>query len=317
MLTILHWVVFHAIIVAMLAVDLGLLQRKAHSPSMREAASWSIVWILAAALFAVYVNFQIGSTASVDFATAYVIEKSLSVDNLFVFAVIFRYFGVPPAFQHKVLFWGIIGAIITRATFIFAGVQLLEMFDWMVYVFGAILIYSGMKLLRSHGRAGDPEKNFLVRWARRILPVTPSFQGDRFFVKAGRQISVTPLFLTLLAVESTDIVFAIDSVPAVLAITTNLFIAYTSNIFAILGLRALYFLLIQLLVRVRYLYVGLAVLLAYLGAKFIGASFVKIPTIISLLIIALILITTVTASIMRREQPGHMSGEGGTIESAS
>ena len=299
MVTLVQWGIFHLIIAGMLAIDLGLFQRKAHAPSLKEAAGWSVTWITAAAIFGLYVHFGFGNASSVDFATAYVIEKSLSVDNLFVFAVIFRYFHVEFQYQHKVLFWGILGAIITRGTFILAGVALVETFNWMLYIFGAILVYSGISLARHHGEPRDPDKGLVVRLARRFLPMTTSFQEGKFFGKNEGKTVVTPLFLTLLAIEATDIAFAIDSVPAVLVITTDLFIVYTSNIFAILGLRALYFLLIGALLRLRYLYIGLAVLLTYLGAKVFVSSLVKIPTPTSLLVVAAILSVAVIASILK------------------
>lgn len=298
MLTLLEWALFHLVIGVLLVIDLGVLQRRAHAPSLREAAAWSAVWIAAAGVFGVFVYLILGGEATLHYGAAYAVEKMLSVDNLFVFAVIFRYFGVDYAYQHKVLFWGIIGAILTRAFFIVAGIALLEAFSWMIYVFGAVLLYSGYKLGRSREMT-DPGKNIVVRYASRLLPVTPRLHGDKFFVK-GSRVMATPLLLTLIAIESTDIVFAIDSVPAVLAITTELFVAYTSNIFAVLGLRALYFLLIQLLMRMRYLNLGLSVLLVYLGLKMILTDLVHIPTTISLAVVGAILGLIVASSLLSK-----------------
>ncbi len=261
---------------------------------------WSIIWIVAAAIFNLFVYFSLGGSAAIDFGTAYIIERSLSVDNLFVFAIIFRFFRVELMYQHRVLFWGILGAIIARATFIVAGVRLLETFSWMSYLFGAVLIYGGYRLLKSgNGEVTDPSKNPIVKLLRRVLPLTPTLHGSRFFVKNSGKIIATPLLLTLLAVESTDIVFALDSVPAVLSITRELFIAYTSNIFAILGLRALYFVIIPALLKLRYLGAGLAVLLCYLGVQFLISPIVDIPSVISLVIVGSILSLVVAVSVLR------------------
>lgn len=267
---------------------------------MREAVGWSVIWTVAAALFNLFVYVNLGASAAIDFGTAYIIERSLSVDNLFVFAVIFRYFGVDVMYQHRVLFWGILGAIVARATFIIAGIKLLQTFSVTTYIFGAILIYGGYRLLKSgEEEVTDPGRNLVVKLARRVLPMQPALQGSRFFVKNKGKLLATPLFLALITVESTDIIFALDSVPAVLSITTVLFIAYTSNIFAILGLRALYFLLIPALLKLRYLSVGLAVLLIYLGTQFLVSSIIDIPSLVSLIVIASILGVFIAASMLR------------------
>jgi tellurite resistance protein TerC len=271
---------FHVFIVAMLALDLGVFQRRAHAVGMREAAIWSAVWVALALLFAVGV-WQFwdawhpdqpgqGGAKAVEFVTGYVIEKALSVDNLFVFLVIFRYFAVPPHLQHRVLYWGILGALLMRATLILAGAALLAAFHWMIYVFGAFLLYTAYKMLRSSVDEDlDPGRNFLLRVAKRLLPVVSDYDSPTFWTKRDGRWFATPLPLVLLVVESTDVVFAVDSIPAIFAITKDTFIVYTSNIFAILGLRALFFLLAGFLGMFRYLSTGLAVVLAFVGLKMI------------------------------------------------
>jgi tellurite resistance protein TerC len=247
---------------------------------------WTIIWITVGLVFAAYVSWSHGYGEGLKYVTAYVVEKSLSVDNLFVFLVIFSYFAVPFAQQHKTLFVGILGAIILRGTFIFLGIGLLARFQWMVYVFGAVLIYSGYKLATGRTEKIDPEKNRVVRAARKFLPIYPRYVGGRFILRNGAKIVLTPLVLVLLAIETTDIVFAFDSVPAVLAVTGSFFIAYTSNIMAILGLRALYFVVARAMLQLEYLSKGLAIVLFYLGAKFLlTAVNIEIPTITSLAVV--------------------------------
>ncbi len=290
------WILFHAIVAVMLALDLGVFHRNAHEVKFKEAVIWSVVWIAVALAFNALILLAWGHEPALHFLTAYLVEKSLSADNIFVFAVIFSYFAVPPAYQHRVLFWGIVGAVLMRATFIFAGVQLLKMFHWMIYIFGAFLVYTGIRLARRSEEEVHPERNLVLRLARRFLPVTPAYHGQRFLVREGGRWMATPLLVTLLVVESTDVMFAIDSVPAVLAITPELFIAYTSNIFAILGLRALYFVLVGLIQRLRYLHFGLAVILAYIGVKMLLSDLVKIPPALSLGIVLLVLLISGLAS---------------------
>ncbi len=290
------WAVFHVAIAIMLAVDLGVFHKEAHEVSLREAAIWSIIWIGAALIFNAWIWFVGGVEPALAFLTAYLVEKSLSADNIFVFAVIFSYFGVPPKYQHRVLFWGILGAIVTRAVFIIAGVQLLKMFKFTIYIFGAILLYTGYRLLRRSEEEVDPERNPVLRLARRWLPVTESFHGQAFLVRKGGRWMATPLLLVLLVVESTDVMFAVDSVPAVLAITSDIFLAYTSNIFAILGLRALYFLLAGLLQRWRYLHTGLAAILMFIGVKMLVSEVYHIPTVVSLGVVVSILVLSAVAS---------------------
>lgn len=268
---------FHVFIVTMLALELGVFQRKAHAVSMKEAAVGSAVWIGLALLFAICIrsfwylwdpeNPQLGPEKSLQFVTGYLVEKALSVDNLFVFLVIFRYFGVPEHLRRRVLYWGILGAVLMRASFILLGAALLHYFHWAIYLFGGFLIYTGYKLLRSVEEEIDPGRNPLLRLARRFLPVVDNYDSPRFWVRRAGRWHATPLPLVLLVVESTDVVFAIDSIPAIFGITQDIFIVYTSNIFAILGLRALYFLLAHFLGMFRYLNVGLAIVLAFVGLK--------------------------------------------------
>ncbi len=295
MITELDWLIFHIIIGVLLAIDL-FTHRKAHVQSLKESAVWSIIWIAAAGIFIIYIFNKLGSSAALDFGTAYIIEKMLSVDNLFVFAVIFAYFGIEKKYEHKILFYGIIGAIVARASFIFAGIQLIESFHFMIYIFGIALIYTGIRLLRSHGTPKDPSMNPIVKYVKKLFPVAEEHNG-RFIININGKYYITPLFITLVAVESTDILFAIDSVPAVIAITKHLFVAYTSNIFAVLGLRSLYFLLIGMLERLRYLHIGLFVLLVYLGVKMIASAFIEIPTLVSLAIVSIILTITTIISL--------------------
>lgn len=273
-----HWCLFIAAVVVGLFLDLVVFHRKEHAPSIRESFYWSVFWIGLALLFNAYVwwwGYRLHGTseAGVKFLTAYVVEKSLSVDNLFVFAVIFRYFGVHIRYQHRILFWGIMGAIVTRGLFILAGVELIRAFEWLIAVFGLFLCYTGAKLAFSSGEEVHPEKNVILRFARRIMRITPEVRFDRFLVRQDRLLYVTPAFLVLLVVESTDVLFAVDSIPAVLGISRDPFIVYSSNIGAILGLRALYFLLAGVLERFRYLHYGLAIVLVFIGLKMVAEYF--------------------------------------------
>jgi tellurite resistance protein TerC len=270
---------FHLFVLFMIALDLGVFQRRAHPVSMKEAAVWSLIWIALALLFAsgIWKFWHLwhpdqqdkGAQKATEFLTGYLVEKSLSVDNLFVFLVIFRYFTVPPALQHRVLLWGVIGALIMRAGLILVGAALLALFHWMIYLFGAFLLYTSFRLLRSVNEEIDPGRNLVLRLARRLLPVIENYDSPHFWVKRAGRWHATPLPLVLLVVETTDVVFAIDSIPAIFGITRDIFIVYTSNIFAILGLRALYFFLAHFLERFRYLGAGLSVVLAFVGLKMI------------------------------------------------
>jgi tellurite resistance protein TerC len=272
----LFWILFNLFVVVMLALDLGVLNRRAHTVSFREALAWSAMWVSLALAFAVVVYFWHGKRESLEFVTGYVIELSLSIDNLFVFLVLFRYFRVPPEHQHKVLFWGILGALLMRGAFILAGVGLIRRFEWITYVFGILLIFSGLKLLRGEQEI-DPGKNPVLRLFRCWIPVTEEYEGGRFWVRRDR-IYGTPLLVVLLMVETTDVLFAVDSIPAILAITLNAFIVYTSNVFAILGLRSMYFALAGVIDLFQYLHYGLSVVLVFIGVKMLVSHYYRIPT---------------------------------------
>lgn len=302
------WGLFNFFVLLMLALDLGVFHRKAHKVEMKEALTWSGVWIALAMLFNVWVYYQLGAQPALEFLTGYVVEKSLSVDNIFVFLMIFAYFQVPDAYKHKVLFWGIIGALIFRAVFIFAGVALLERFHWLIFVFGGFLILTGIKMALVHDKKIEPEKNPLIRGFRKVMPVTEGYEGDKFFVKRGLKNYATPLFLVLLFIEFSDIVFALDSIPAILAITKDPFLVYTSNVFAILGLRALFFALEGLMGLFKFLSYGLAAILAFVGSKMIYNGFGnKFPVGPSLLIILGILAVSIIASLMSKPTPADPS----------
>lgn len=296
------WVGFIVFVLAMLAIDLGVFQRKVHAISMKEAAGWTIAWITLALIFNVVVYFWRGGEIAAAFFTGYIIEKALSVDNLFVFALIFTFFGVPREYQHGVLFWGILGALIMRGVFIAAGATLLEHFHWVMYLFGAFLVFTGIKLAQHQETTIYPDRNPLVRLLRKLMPVTDVYHGGKFFIRQAGRLVATPLLVVLLVVESTDVVFAIDSIPAVFAITRDPFIVYTSNVFAILGLRALFFLLAGALDKFYYLKTALAVILVFVGVKMLVADVFKIPVAISLLVIAGLLAAAIVASLRRAQR---------------
>lgn len=293
------WLGFNLFVLLMLALDLRVFNRKAHVVSVKEALIWSGVWIALALIFNSLIYYWFGESKAIEFLTGYVIEKSLSVDNIFVFVLIFGYFKIPPQFQHKVLFWGILGALVMRLIFIFAGVALIEKFHWMIYLFGIFLIYTGYRMFTKRNENLDPEKNPVIRFFRRIMHVTDHLEDDRFFVKQNGKLYATPLFMVLILIETTDVVFAVDSIPAILAITHDEFIVYTSNVFAILGLRSLYFALAHLIDRFIYLTYGLAIVLTFVGFKMVMVDFFKIPTFISLLFIALVMSGSVFLSFMK------------------
>jgi len=292
----LFWILFNLFVLAMLALDLGVFQRKGHVVRFREAVTWSLVWIALAVTFAVIVFFWHGRTESLEFITGYVIELSLSVDNLFVFLLIFRYFRVPPQDQHKVLFWGIVGALIMRAIFILLGVTLIQRFHWIIYVFGAFLVYSGIQLLSEEEKEIQPEKNPLLRLLRRFVPVTDTYEHGKFFVRRP-QLFATPLLVVLIVIETTDLIFATDSIPAVLAITLNAFIVYTSNIFAILGLRSMYFALSGMMEIFHYLHYGLSLVLIFIGGKMLISHYYQISTHLSLAVVGGLLLASIGASL--------------------
>jgi tellurite resistance protein TerC len=281
----------------MLALDLGVFNRRAHSVGFREALGWSGMWVALAASFGAIVYFWHGRTASLEFATGYLIELSLSVDNLFVFLMIFRYFRVPDQLQHRVLFWGILGALITRGAFILAGVGLIRQFHWIIYVFGALLVWSGIKLLQQGDEEIDPEKNPMLRLFRRWMPVTDDYVGDKFWVRQPG-LYATPLVVVLLVVETTDILFAVDSIPAVLAITLNAFIVYTSNVFAIMGLRSMYFAVAGMMDVFEYLHYGLSAVLILVGGKMLASHYYTVPTYVALAGVVGVLAISVAASVV-------------------
>lgn len=292
------WIGFNACVLLMLAVDLGVFHRRAHAISLGEAATWSVVWVAVSLGFNLGLLHWYGRTAALEFFTGYVIEKSLSVDNLFVFVLLFKYFAVEPRYQHRVLFWGILGALVMRGTMIGLGVALINRFEWVLYLFGAFLVYAGAKMMLDKGEEIHPERNPVLRWARKFLPMTPGYQGQRFFVRQENLRRATPLFLVLLVVETTDLAFAVDSIPAVFAVTRDPFIVYTSNIFAILGLRAFYFLLAAVLPYFRYLNAGLSLVLVLIGAKMLGKNWVHISTGVVLAAVGAILGAAVIASVL-------------------
>jgi tellurite resistance protein TerC len=290
------WTLFNVFVLAMLAIDLGIFHKKSHEVTVREALSWTCVWITLSMLFNLFVYHYFDKSKALEFFTGYIIEKSLSVDNIFVIILIFSYFKVPPAYQHKVLFWGILGALVMRVIFILTGVELIHRFHWLIYIFGGFLIFTGIRMLTSEDMKIDPEKNPLIKLARKVMPVTTSFEGDRFFVKKDGKNWATPLFLVVILIETTDLIFAVDSIPAILAISDDSFIVYTSNVFAILGLRSLYFALAGIEKYFRYLKYGLSVILVFVGVKMCTADFLKIPIEISLILIAFTLTIAMIAS---------------------
>jgi tellurite resistance protein TerC len=293
------WIGFHLFIFLMLALDLGVFHKKAHKVPVKEAIIWSAVWITLALLFNLFIYFELGKTKALEFLTGYVIEYSLSVDNIFVFILIFSYFAVKAEYQHRVLFWGILGALIMRAMFIFAGVALINKFHWIVLIFGGFLVYTGIHMLFQKDTAVDPEKNPIAKFFRKFLPVTDSYHGDKLFIKQNHRLYATPLFLVLLVIESSDLIFAVDSIPAILAISQDRLIVYTSNIFAILGLRSLYFAVSGIMGFFRYLKVGLAFVLTFVGSKMLLAYFnFEIPIVLSLLVIVFILTVSILASVI-------------------
>ena len=296
------WAGFNLFVLAMLAIDLGVFHRQAHAVSLREASVWSAIWIALALLFNLGVWKFLGPQPGVEFLTGYLIEKSLSIDNIFVIALLFAYFKVPDEYQHRVLFWGILGALVMRAAFILAGAALLDRFHWIIYLFGAFLILTGIKMAFTPEHGLEPEKNPVVRLVRRIMPVTADFRGPSFFVREGGRLAATPLFLVLVMVEFTDLVFAVDSIPAIFAITRDPFLVYTSNVFAILGLRSLYFLLAGVMHKFEYLKLGLAAILVFVGAKMALVDWIKIPAGISLGVIAAILGIAIAASLLKAQR---------------
>jgi len=299
------WIGFHVFVFIMLALDLGVFNKNIHKISVKEAITWSCVWIGLALLFDlfIYLDPDFGKVKALEFLTGYVIEYSLSVDNIFVFILIFSYFAVEEQYQHKILFWGILGALIMRGTFIFAGISLINRFHWIVLIFGGFLVFTGIRMLFHKETEVDPEKNAVIRFFKKFLPVTHTLHGDKLFIRQNRKFYATPLFMVLVIIESSDLLFAVDSIPAILAISHDRFIVYTSNIFAILGLRSLYFAIAGIMGYFRYLKVGLAFVLTFVGLKMLSAYFVfDIPIVTSLLIILGILVMSILASVLVKKE---------------
>ena len=297
--TIWLWVGFNIFVLAMLALDLGVFHRKAHAVSLKEASIWSVVWITLAMVFNAGLYLFAGPEPALQFFTGYLIEKSLSVDNIFIFLLLFTFFKVPAAYQHRVLYWGILGALIMRGTLIAVGVALIESFHWIIYLFGAFLIFTGIRMGFHKEIEVHPENDLLLKFIRRFVPVTENYEHDRFFVRRAGQVMVTPLLLVLLVIDTTDLIFAVDSIPAVFAVTRDPFLVYTSNIFAILGLRSLYFVFAGIMEKFYYLKLGLSVILTFVGVKMVLADVFSLPTALSLVVIAVVLTIAIVASIVR------------------
>lgn len=296
------WVAFNLFVLGMLALDLGVFHRKSHEVSVREALTWTSVWITLAMLFNLFIYYYFDKDKAIEFFTGYIIEKSLSVDNIFVIIMIFSYFNVPNSYQHKVLFWGILGALVMRIIFILTGIELIHKFHWLIYIFGGFLIFTGIKMLTSGDEKLEPERNPLVKLARKIFPFTPSFEGDQFFVRRNAKLWATPLFLVVILIEATDLIFAVDSIPAILAISDDAFIVYTSNVFAILGLRSLYFALSGIEKYFQYLKYGLSAILVFVGTKMCITDLYKIPVDLSLIVIVFILAIAMLASVIVQQK---------------
>ena len=292
------WIAFNAAILVLLFLDLAVWSRGGRTLSFKQALLSSAFWIALAMGFAIFIHQWLGAGKSLEFVTGYLVEEALSVDNLFVFILLFNYFKVPPEQERTVLFWGIIGALVMRGTFIIAGVALVHRFHWIIYLFGAFLIYTGFKLFGDEDEQVDPSRNIVLRWSRKLIPVTDHYEGNRFFIQRAGRLMATPLLVVLLVVESTDVLFATDSIPAILAISRDSFIVYTSNVFAVLGLRSLFFALSGLMKLFHYLNYGLAVVLMFIGAKMLASYKYQLPTWIALLVIAAILATSVLASVL-------------------
>lgn len=299
------YLLFNAFILVMLALDLGVFNRKVHTISLKEAVLWSIVWTVLALAFNAGVFVVAGATKGLEFFTGYLIERALSFDNIFVFVIIFSYFGVPAQYHHKALFWGVVGALITRSIFIAAGTALIIHFAWVLYVFGGILIISGWKMMTEKNIEVHPDRNIFIRLTRRFFPVSSGYESAKFFLRKDGIFYLTPLFLVLLTVETTDIVFAVDSIPAVFGVTQDPFIVYSSNVFAILGLRATYFLLAGIMDSFHYVSHGLSLVLIFIGSKMLVADFFPISIVVSLIIVAIILTVAIIASVIRnrRQKP--------------
>ena len=304
------WVGFNLFILAMLALDLGVFHRKSHEISVKEATIWSAVWVALAMIFNAGIFYFRGTEPGIQFFTGYLIEKSLSVDNIFVIALIFSYFAVPKLYQHRVLFWGILGALVMRAVFIVAGAALLARFHWIIYIFGAFLVFTGIRMAMHRNEEIHPEHNPVLKLVRRLVPVTNDYHGGHFFARHAGKLMATPLFMVLVLVETTDLVFAVDSIPAIFAVTEDPFLVYTSNIFAILGLRSLYFVLAGVMDKFVYLKIGLSAILVFVGGKMLLTEVYKIPATVSLLVVLSMLAVTIAASVRKnRRDERRMAAE--------
>ncbi len=296
------WSGFNLFVLGMLALDLGVFHRKSHEVGVKEALTWTGVWISLAMLFNLFIYYYFDQEKAIQFFTGYIIEKSLSIDNIFVIIMIFSYFNVPTSYQHKVLFWGILGALVMRVTFILVGIELIHKFHWLIYIFGGFLVVSGIRMITAGDVKLDPEENPIANFAKKIFPFTTTFEGDRFFVKRDNRTWATPLFLVVILIEATDLIFAVDSIPAILAISDDSFIVYTSNVFAILGLRSLYFALSGIEKYFRYLKYGLAAILVFVGVKMCIVDIYKIPVDLSLIAIVFILAISMIASLAIKQK---------------
>jgi len=299
------WIGFLVFVLGVLGLDLGIFHKKSHSVGFKESMAWSAVWIALAMAFAGIIYFWKGQDDFMLFLTGYVIEKSLSVDNLFVFLLIFSFFKIPNQYQHKVLFYGILGALIMRAAFIYGGIAILQKFTWVIYLFGAFLVFSGIKMLMPQSDEHDLEKSWVIRWTKKIFPTSPHFHDDRFFVHVDRKWHITPLFITLIFVEFSDLVFAIDSIPAIIGITSDPFLVFTSNVFAILGLRSLYFALKGFADIFHYLKYGLSIILMFIGVKMLISHYYHMPVSITMGVIFGVLSISVVASLASHKRPAN------------
>ena len=302
------WLGFVACVLGLLALDLGVFHRKAHEVRFREALGWSVAWVSLAMLFNLGVYYWFGPERALEFLAGYLIEKALSVDNVFVFLVLFSHFAVPPAYQHRVLFWGIVGALVMRAVFIVLGAALLAAFHWVLYLFGALLVVTGLKMLRAGDEPVRPEQSPVYRWFTRLVPSVPGYRGARFWVVEQGRWMATPLLLVLVAIEATDLVFAIDSIPAIFAVTRDPFIVFTSNIFAILGLRAMFFMLAGVMGRFAYLKTGLALVLVFVGTKMLVSDLYAMPIAVSLGVVAALIGGAIVISLLATRRTGQPDG---------
>jgi tellurite resistance protein TerC len=295
------WILFNVFILLMLALDLFVIQRKTHVIKIKEAIIWSVIWVILALLFNVFIYYEFGEQKALEYFTGYLLERSLSIDNIFVFILLFSYFKVPEKYHHKILFWGVIGALILRAILIALGAALVSEFEWVIYIFGGFLLITGFKMAFQADEDIHPERNIIIRTFKKMFPVTHEYHGGDFFVRLNGKLLATPMFIVLISIEFTDLIFAFDSIPAIFAVTRDPFIIYTSNIFAILGLRTMYFALAGIMNKFYYLRIGLAMILVFIGIKMLIVDLYKIDVLFSLVVIALILLASIIFSLLRRD----------------